>query len=68
LPLDSGEQELLALVELLHQFPLQIANAIQHERFVPQKIELLYWEILKRLGEIWRMGQKFRWTFKDIRV
>jgi hypothetical protein len=26
MPLDSGEQELLALTKLFHQFPLQIVN------------------------------------------
>jgi hypothetical protein len=30
MPLGFGEQELLALTELFHQFPLQIANATQH--------------------------------------
>jgi hypothetical protein len=58
--LDSGEQELLELAELFHQFPLQIANAIQHESCVPRKTkQLLYWEILKCLGEIWRTRQRF---------
>jgi hypothetical protein len=67
MPLDSGEQELLALTELFHQFPLQIANATQHESCVPRKTgQLLYWEILKCLGEIWRTRQKFLREFKDI--
>jgi hypothetical protein len=37
MPLDSSELELLALTELFHQFPLQIANATQHESCVSQK-------------------------------
>jgi hypothetical protein len=32
--LGACEQELLALTELFHQFPLQIANATQHESCV----------------------------------
>jgi hypothetical protein len=67
MPLGFGEQELLALTELFHQFPLQIANATQHESCVPRKTgQLLYWEILKCLGEIWRTRQKFLRKFKDI--
>jgi hypothetical protein len=43
MPLDSGEQELLGLTELFHQFPHQITNAIQHESCVPGKTgQLLY--------------------------
>jgi hypothetical protein len=69
MPLDSGEQELLALTDLFLQFPLQIANATPPESCVPQKTrQLLYWENLKYLGEIWRTRQKFWREFKDIRV
>jgi hypothetical protein len=58
--LGAGEQELLALTTALHHFPLQISNATQHESCVPQKTgQLLYWENLKCLGEIWRTRQKF---------
>jgi hypothetical protein len=42
MPLDSGEQELLALTELFHQLPLQIANATQHESCVPKKLDNFY--------------------------
>jgi hypothetical protein len=42
MPLDSGEQELLALIELLHQLPLQVANATQHESCVPKKLDNFY--------------------------
>jgi hypothetical protein len=50
-------------------FSLKIWNTIQHESCVLQKTgQLSYWEILKCLGEIWRTWQKFRRTFKDIRV
>jgi hypothetical protein len=64
-----GEQELLAVDHVFHPFPLKIWNAILHESCVPRKTgQLLYWEILKCLGEIWRTRQKFRRTFKDTRV
>jgi hypothetical protein len=53
MPLDFGEQELLVLTELFHQFQLQIANATQHESCVPRKTgQLLYWEIVKCLGDL----------------
>jgi hypothetical protein len=33
-----------------------------------EKLDNFHWVILKVLGEIWRTRQKFRRTFKDIRV
>jgi hypothetical protein len=69
MPLGFGEQELLAVDQGFHPFPLKIWNATQHESCVPRQTgQLPYWEILKCLGEIWRTRQKFRRTFKDIRV
>jgi hypothetical protein len=69
MPLCASEQELLAVDQVFHPFPPKILNAIQHESCVPRKIgQLLYWEILECLGEIWRTRQKFQRTFKDIRV
>jgi hypothetical protein len=69
MPLCFGEQELLAVDQVFHPFPLKIWNAIQHESCVPRKTEQhSYWEILKCLGEIWRTRQKFRKTFADVRV
>jgi hypothetical protein len=57
----SSEQELLAVDQVFHPFPLKIWN-------VPRRTgQLSYWEILKYLGEIWRTRQKFRRTFIDIR-
>jgi hypothetical protein len=44
-------------------FTLKISNATQHESGAPQQTaQLLYWENLKCLGEIWRMRQKFSVT------
>jgi hypothetical protein len=44
--------------QVFHHFPLQIYNATQEQSCVPQKIgQLLYWEILGCLGEIWRTRQ-----------
>jgi hypothetical protein len=58
--LGASEQELLALTTVLHNFPLQIANATQHESCVPRKTgQLLYWDNFKCLGEIWRTQRKF---------
>jgi hypothetical protein len=69
MPLSFSEQELLAVDHVFHPFPLKIGNATQHESCVPRQTrQLSYWEILKCLGEIWRMRQKFRRTFNDIRV
>jgi hypothetical protein len=64
-----GEQELLSVDHVFHQFTLKIWNANLHESCVPRQTgQLSYWEILKCLGEIWRTRQKFRKTFTDIRV
>jgi hypothetical protein len=69
MPLSFSEQELLAVDQVFHPFPLKIGNATQHESCVPRQTgQLSYWEILKCLGEIWRMRQKFRRIFNDIRV
>jgi hypothetical protein len=69
MPPPSGEQEMLTVDQIFHLFPLKLWNAIQHESCVPRKNgQLSYWEILKCFGEIWRARQKFRMTFKDIRV
>jgi hypothetical protein len=47
MPPHSGEQELLAVDQVFHPFPLKILNVIQHESCVPRKTEQLsYWEIL----------------------
>jgi hypothetical protein len=47
-----------------HQFALQTSNATQHESCVHrQNTQLLYWENLKCLGEIWRTWQKFWLTW-----
>jgi hypothetical protein len=60
MPPHSGEQELLAVDQVFHQFPLKIWNANPHESCVPRKTgQLSYWEILECLGEIWRTPQKF---------
>jgi hypothetical protein len=69
MPPYSGEQELLVVDQVFHPFLLKIWNAIQHESCVPRKTgQLLYWEILKCLGEIWRARQKFRKVLQGIRV
>jgi hypothetical protein len=69
MPPHSGEQELLAVDQVFHPFPLKILNVIQHESCVPRKTEQLsYWEIFKCSGEIWRTQQKFRKTFTNARV
>jgi hypothetical protein len=61
--LGASEQWRIALTEVFHLFMLQISNATQHESCVPWKTtQLLYWENLKCLGEIWRTWQKFRTT------
>jgi hypothetical protein len=55
--------------QVFHQFLLKIWNAIPHESCVPRKTgQLLYWAILKCLGEIWRTQQKFQRELKDIGV
>jgi hypothetical protein len=47
-----GEQELLLVDHVFHQFPLKIWNANLHESCVPRQTrQLSYWEILKCLGE-----------------
>jgi hypothetical protein len=64
-----GEQESLAVDRVFHPFPLKISNATQYESCVPRQAgQLSYWDILKCLGEIWRMRQKFQRTFIDVRV
>jgi hypothetical protein len=61
--LGSSEQWQQTLTLNFHQFALQTSNATQHESCVPQQnTQLLYWENLKCLGEIWRTWQKFRLT------
>jgi hypothetical protein len=61
--LGFSEQCLQALACIFHQFALQTSNATQHESCVPQQnTQLLYWENLKCLGEIWRTRQKYRLT------
>jgi hypothetical protein len=49
-----------AVDQVFHPITLQIWNATQKQSCVPRKTDqLLYWEILKCLGEIWRTRQKF---------
>jgi hypothetical protein len=55
----------LAVDQVFHPFTLKIWNATQKLSCVPRKTgQLLYWEILKCLGEIWRTRQKFRRALK----
>jgi hypothetical protein len=54
---------------IFHTFTLQISNATQHESCVPrQTAQLLDWENLKCLGEIWRTRQKFSGDIGGSRV
>jgi hypothetical protein len=49
-----------ALTKILNILHSKFENATQKQSCVPRKIgKLLYWEILKCLGEIWRTRQKF---------
>jgi hypothetical protein len=53
-----------AVDQAFHHFPLQICNATQKQSCVPRKTgQLLYWKILKCLGEILENAAKFRREF-----
>jgi hypothetical protein len=69
MPTCDIEQEVLTIDQDFHPFLLKIGNVILHESCVPgQTGQLSYLWMLKCLGEIWRTRQKFRKTFKGIRV
>jgi hypothetical protein len=67
--LGASEQYPRTLTCIFDHFALQTSNATQHESCVPrQNTQLLYWENLKCLGEIWGTRQKFRATLVGQRL
>jgi hypothetical protein len=47
MPLCFGEQELLAVDQVFHPFPLKISNAFQNEICVPKKLDKFH------IGRFW---------------
>jgi hypothetical protein len=67
--LGASEQELLQLTQFSTFFHSKFEMPSNMKVVSLEKTgQLLYWEILESVGEIWRTRQKFRRTFKDIRV